>query len=169
MRTPSNKALWKTNVAHTLKTVQKRNNWATPISHSTKDWTRSITNPLIRNLLQHWNTVLNRSPVRLKKGDWVATLRQDETPYWIYQIKETVKWKRDKKGKMMKTQQVPVVQLNWYPDNDLSRIPQEWDEKSHALVPITIKLKKGVIIDAIASFPTIHFLNINKNDQIFKQ
>ena len=162
---PKNHALWKLNVAEILNRAQQLNAKPIPVSHSTKD-TSHIHSPIVANFLAHWNKVIDRSPLALVKDQWVASLSQDERPHWVYKIRETVQWKKDKKGNILKNQVVPQIKLSWYQNNDTLQQPTEWSEKAHTLVPITIKKRKGKIIAAMATFPPIAFLKGKKEENI---
>ena len=185
---PNNKALWKLNVAEILNISQKRSRRQIPISHSTRE-TPYIPSALVVNLLTHWKSVIDRSPLSLKKGQWVASLSEEERPHWIYKVQDTMQWKKAKikkkkektrknktqkkkektKGKkenIMKHQVVPQVSLLWFQNNDTRNKPIKWQEKAHVLVPISVKKRKGIIIAATANFPPIAFLKGKKEENL---
>lgn len=70
---PQCKALWKLNMAQILNNTQQRLKLNLPLTHSTQNWSHDIPSPLVANFLSSWSGVLDRSPLHLDKGDWVAS------------------------------------------------------------------------------------------------
>ena len=170
LENPSYQALWKTNATTILNIAQKKSGHDIPLTHSTKRLTHPTDSAILNNFLEHWHQTLDRSPKVLKAGDWVASLSETETPHWVYRVKQDLEWNTDKKGKGKKIQNIPLINLEWFPQNNIQNPPSNWTEKLHTLVPITVRIKNQEIIRATATFPPIAFMKYtaNKIQQISK-
>jgi hypothetical protein len=163
-------ALWKKNLGQIFNNIQTKVSGCIPLSHSKTDWYSHRVSSMAANLLKVWTSLLNRSPLKLTKGRWAASLSKNERPHWMYTIQCSTLYQTEKEGqtqskKYFKTQQtVPKVPLLWYPNNNLSKQPQEHWEYASALVPAKVKIVDNIVLEAIALFPPIAFVNAGKNN-----
>ena len=168
LENPTYQALWKTNAITILNTTQRKFGYHIPLTHSTKRLTYPTASAILNNLLEHWHQTLDRSPQALKAGDWVASLTVTEAPHWVYKVKRDLVWATNKKGQMEKIQNIPIIDLEWFPQNNTRNDPSTWTEKLHTLVPVTVRIENQKITRAIATFPPITFMKhtTNKIQQI---
>ena len=166
LENPKVKSLWKINVAQILKNHQTKYQLPLPHSHSTSEIKYKLHSPMVENFLHHWKKVLDRTPFSLRKNYWVASISTQEIPQYIYRVRDTHVWKKDKKHRIKKTQKVPLVDLLWYKDNNTHNTPMLVREYAHALVPVKVRIQNGIVLEVIAIFPPVRFMRLSTNKNI---
>ena len=163
---PQVKAMWKLNVAQILNNHQTKYQIAIPHSHSKTEQRYKLYSPMVENFLLHWRTVLDRTPLELQQDKWVASLSEQEIPQYIYSVRDTHEWNTDTKQNINKEQEVPLIDLLWYNDNNINNTPIIVREYAHTLVPVDVVIHNSIVVEAIATFPPVQFMIRAPNKKI---
>ena len=73
-------------------------------------------------------------------------------------MEEDIKWKRNSNNIIKKDQELPLVKLLWFNNNDTNNQPTKHQEYAHVLVPVNITQTGTRITQVIANFPPIVFM-----------